>query len=544
MPTPENTVNLCAVKKEAASPLLDSSGLLNSRVGRSTNNESFDLRRFQQLLEIQRRLSGERDIHRLSQLVMQEVAELLDADRSSLFLFDWEIMQLRSCFAEGVAAKSLIVPLRMGIIGGAAITRNTLNVINAYSHPYFNPEIDTTSGFKTHSLLATPLLTSDGRVVGGLELINKATGCFTDVDEHLAEATALILANFVAAGQLTPEIAQRETAILREYIDYDRCAVFILEETEGRLIAIYADGIDTGQLTLRLRLGIAGQVAVTRQPLLIPDVNVDSRFDKSFDKLTGYCTRSILCVPLLNLAGETLGVVQAINRKSGSFDESDLQTLSSVAGIIAISIENAMQFQEHEHQFHSLLETLAASIDAKDTLTAGHSHRVSDIAIGIARVLNYPDSELDVLRVAGILHDYGKIGISDQVLKKPGRLDEEEYRHIKKHAELTFDILERIRFTRKYKNVPLIAASHHECLDGSGYPRGLNAVQIPFMSKILAVADVFEALTADRHYRLSMGVTKALVILDEGVGTKFDGHVVNALKQYLEKGEDVSSKTF
>ncbi|CAK0753169.1 HD-GYP domain-containing protein [Gammaproteobacteria bacterium] len=499
------------------------------------NNENFDLHRFQQLLEIQRRLSGERNISHLSQLVMQEVAELLDADRSSLFLFDWDIMQLRACFAEGVAAESLVVPLRMGIVGSSTIIRSTINVTNAYSHPYFNPEIDTTSGFKTNSLLATPLQTSDGRVVGGLELINKATGCFTDADERLAEATARVLAELASIDQLTPTIAQHETILLRERIDYDRAAVFILEETAGQLTAIYADGIEPSQLTLHLRLGIAGQVAVTRQPLLIPDVSVDNRFNSSFDNLTGYRTRSILCVPLLNLAGETLGVVQAINRRSGPFTEFDLQTLSSVAGIISISIENAMQIQEHEQQFHSLLETLAASIDAKDTLTAGHSRRVSEIATGIARIFDYPDADLDVLRVAALLHDYGKIGIDDQVLKKAGRLTEDEYQHIKKHAELTFDILERIRFARKYNNVPLIAASHHECLDGSGYPRGLNALQIPFMSKILAVADVFEALTADRHYRPGMSVTRSLEILDQGVGTKFDSHVIAALRRYLEK---------
>ncbi|CAK0766939.1 HD-GYP domain-containing protein [Gammaproteobacteria bacterium] len=492
--------------------------------------DNMDLHRFRHLLEIQRRLSGERDINQLSRLVMQEIEELLEADRGSLFLFDWEIMQLRSCFAKGIDSESLMVPLRMGIIGSAAITRKTMNVTNPYTHPYFNPEIDTISFFKTDSILAAPIQTPDGRILGGLELINKTTGHFTETDESLVESAAAQIAILAIAGQLTSATAQRETDLLKERIGYERSSVFILDETQAYLRAVHADGIDPSQLTLRIQLGIAGQVAVTRQPLLIPDVSVDNRFDDSFDRRTGYHTRNILCVPMLNLAGETIGVIQAINRKNGCFTEFDLQMLVNVAGILAITIENVLRVQEYERQFHSLLETLAASIDAKDSLTAGHSHRVAEIAIEIARILNYPEKELDVLRVAGILHDYGKIGIEDRVLKKPGQLDEEEYQQIKKHANLTFEILEKIHFTRQYKNVPLIASSHHECLDGSGYPRGLSASQIPFMSKILAVADVFEALTADRHYRPGMSIDTALAILDQGVGKKFDSHVVKALK--------------
>src|SRR3989338_8243800 len=133
-----------------------------------------------------------------------------------------------------------------------------------------------------------------------------------------------------------------------------------------------------------------------------------------------------------------------------------------------------MLFADQERQFHSMLDVLAASIDAKDGLTAGNSTNVSVIALAIGSELGFSSEELDLLRVAAVLHDYGKIGISDNVLKKEGRLDEEEFDHMKSHASLSEDILTRIHFTRKYRNVPMIAASHHECLDGSGYPRGLR----------------------------------------------------------------------
>jgi putative nucleotidyltransferase with HDIG domain len=176
---------------------------------------------------------------------------------------------------------------------------------------------------------------------------------------------------------------------------------------------------------------------------------------------------------------------------------------------------------------------MAASLDARDKLTASHSHRVAEIALKIARVLGFDADDLDILKVAAMLHDYGKIGVDDAVLRKKGALDEAEYRHMKSHAATTHEILDRVYLTSKYRSVPLIAAAHHEVLDGSGYPHGLSSQEIPFMTKILTVADVFEALTADRHYRQGMDQIAALAILDEGSGTKFDARLVAALKQSL-----------
>ena len=495
---------------------------------------SEDFQRFRRLLEIQRRLAGERDLSVLPRLVMQETVELLTADRGTLFLFDWDTMELRARFATGMENAALVVPLRMGIIGSAVLTRVTLNVTNAYAHPYFNPEIDALSGYKTDSLLAVPMQTTDGRVLGGIELLNKATGRFVPSDEHLAEAVARSLSKLIEARQLTKADAGREMAALTKSVGCERGTVFILDESDGRLHEMHAEGSADNHIILNLKLGIAGLVAVTKKTLLIPDAAADVRFDGSFDRRSGYRTRGILCVPLVSPSGEALGVIQVINKKAGPFDEDDASTLESIAGIVAIAVENAMLLRDHDRQFHSLLEALAASIDAKDALTAGHSKRVAEIAMAIAHDLGFAEADLDVLRVAAILHDYGKIGVEDCVLKKKGRLEEDEYRHMKTHAAITYDILEKIHFARKYGNVPLIASSHHEYLDGSGYPRGLSAGGIPFMSKILTVADVFEALTANRHYRKGMSVPEALKVLDEGRGVKFDAHVVAALKRYLK----------
>lgn len=489
--------------------------------------------RFQKLLEIQRRIGGERDLDRLLPLVMRELSGLLRADRCSVFLFDPEQCCLRARFAAGLKDE-LVLPLRLGIVGTVLLTRRPSNVANAYDHPHFNAQIDGLTGFKTGSTLVVPLL-DQGEAVGAVQLINKRTGRFLDNDEQLAAEVASELALAYRAGALGPETASLAMQALRDATLAERGSVYLLDRQKRRLVGLYTDGLARHSISLDLNLGVAGWVAVTGETANIAEASADPRFNSGVDRRTGYCTRTILCTPIRGAKGETLGVVQAINKEYGRFDDDDLETLEAVMSVVSVAIENALLLDGQERQFHSLLEVLAASIDARDTLTAGHSTRVAAYAVGIGRELGFAGHELKVLETAALLHDYGKIGIDDQVLKKNGQLTPEEYAHIQQHPALTFSILERIHFAREYRDVPRIAASHHENLDGTGYPLGLTAAEIPFMAKILTVADVFEALTADRHYRPGMGVGQAFAILEKDIGSKFDPDVVAALHRCWEE---------
>ena len=489
---------------------------------------------YRRLLDIQRRLGAERDMDALPQAVMSDVSTMLEAERSSLFVFDPRAMEFRASFAQGLHGDSIRVPLEMGLVGASMLSRKLLNVPDANDHPFFNPLIDALSGYYTESVLVVPVHGESGlEVVGAIELLNKHSGRFGESDEAIIMVAAREWAATLRSGGASADAARRLIDGLKETCGCDRGSVFSLDGVQGMLGALYADGADAEAIHLNLRLGIAGTVAVTGSPIHAPDVSADPRFDPSHDQRTGYRTRSLLCVPMNTPRGEILGALQVINKKHGAFTVDDIQTLQSVAGVLAIAIENAMLFADQDKQFHSLLSALAASIDAKDTLTAGHSKRVAQFAVAIARQLGFTERELDVVEVAAILHDYGKIGVDDHVLKKPGKLSPEEYAHIQQHARLTHDILGRIHFARKYRNVPLIASSHHEYPDGSGYPRGLFSREIPFMAKILTVADVFEALTADRHYRKGMATDDAFRILDAEVGRKFDSHIVAALKTWI-----------
>ncbi len=457
---------------------------------------------------------------------------LLDADRSTLFLFNWEAMELRTHAAQGLA-RELTVPLRMGIVGTALLRRELLNVTGAYSHPYFNPEIDHSLGYTTDSVLVAPMVSSDGRVLGGVQLINKAAGRFTAEDGVLLLATAARIAHWIETDTIYPAGAEAEVVDIRNRVNCDRGTVFGLEASTGRLVSIYADGGEGRPLSLNMKLGIAGTVAVTGQSLRIDDAWEDPRFDRRVDQRSGYRTRTMLCVALKNGAGQPVGVIQAINSHHGDFSSEDLAMLEAVAGVVAIAIENAMMFAEDERQFRSLLVAITAACDAAVPALAGHAVRTSGLAVALGRRLGLSAEELDVLEVTALLHDLGMLGVDTNVLHKKDKLTGNEVDAVRQHAKFTETLLQSIHFTRKYRQVPVIAASHHEALNGSGYPRGLVTAEIPFMSRILTVADAYTALVALRPHRLPLSSNAALAELEVAGSGKFDESVLVALRQHL-----------
>lgn len=495
-----------------------------------TENE--ELRRF---VEIGKAVWIERDVERLLPLIMAKISKSLNADRSTLFLVDWERMELWTKFSEDLEVDRINIELKMGLVGLSVLTGQLVNVSNANEDPRFNLETDGITGFRTESLLSTPLFNKEGEVIGAIELLDKKTGLFTKEDEQKALKTASMLTKVGSATSLDKDMAKAALSELRQSTGSERFTLFLLDREKGELFSVVAEGLEGQDIHLSLNLGIAGLVAITGQELNIQDAYADPRFDKSTDERTGYRTRCILCLPIKDQSGGILGVIEVINKKGGVFTDSDMHLLKALSSIVAISIENAILFQQQDRQFRSILEVLAASIDAKDPLTAGHSQKVTQYAVGIARELGFRESEIDVLSVASLLHDYGKLGTDDKILKKPGRLTPEEYDHIKQHIVNTRNILNKMYLMRKYHDVPLIASSHHERLDGSGYSDGLKAQEIPFMAKIIAVADVFEALTADRHYREALSPEEAFKILGQGAGKKFDRNIVMALKRYWNK---------
>jgi GAF domain-containing protein/HD superfamily phosphohydrolase YqeK len=510
----------------------DSSGQL-AELKKTVHNFQAENEHLRKFIEIEKKIGFERNFNQLLPLIITEISEFLNADRSTLFLLDFDRMELWTKFAEDLEVDKIRIKLRMGIVGLCVLTGRLVNVSNAYEDPRFNPEIDEITGFRTESIIAAPIYFKNGNITGALELLNKKTGFFTREDERKVQERISALNQTDFAVEPGSKKTKSFIYELCEETQCERGSVFLINKNKGELYSIASIGHEGKNIRLHLNLGVAGLVAITGQALNIDNAYADPRFDRSTDEKTGYHTRCILCVPVKNHAGEVLGVIQVINKKGDGFSESDSDHLKALSSSVAISLENAMLFQEQHRQFKSILEVMAASIDAKDSLTSGHSQKVTQYAVGIAGELGFKETEIDILSMAALLHDYGKLGIDDHILKKKGKLSHEEYEEIKQHVVITRKILDKMYFTRKYRSVPKIASYHHERLDGSGYMNGLQSQDIPFMSKIIAVADVFEALTAERHYHKALSPELAFNIIEKDVGTMFDENIVTALKKYL-----------
>ena len=190
-------------------------------------------------------------------------------------------------------------------------------------------------------------------------------------------------------------------------------------------------------------------------------------------------------------------------------------------------------FEVDDDYLDQVADAFADVVDAKSPFTAGHSRRVAQFADLIAVAVGLDPESRRRLRRAALLHDVGKLGVSNIVLEKPGKLDEAEWQAMRSHPVKSEAILSRIAV---FADAARIGGAHHEKLDGSGYPRGLRDNEIDFETRIVTVADVFDALTADRPYRVAMSIERALEIIDEGVGQAFDPDCVEALKRGLTVG--------
>ncbi len=316
---------------------------------------------------------------------------------------------------------------------------------------------------------------------------------------------------------------------VRKILNADRCTVFLYDENTNELWSKVAIGLDD-EIRFQADKGIAGHVWKTGEVVNIPDAYKDTRFNPEIDKKTGYKTKSILTMPLLNLYNDVIGVFQVLNKKSGSFTRHNENLLSAISVIAASAIENAILNEEQKKSFTSFIETLSTTLDTRDYITAGHSRRVTLYALEIARIMKFDQEQMEIIRIAGLLHDIGKIGVPEVVLFKDRKLSEDEYEIIKRHANLTKSILNKIHFLKKYRAIPEIAASHHERIDGKGYPEGLNGDNIPLGGKILAVADVFDALTSRKPYQDRMGLDEVMEIIEKDTGIAFEPFVVYNFK--------------
>jgi len=321
--------------------------------------------------------------------------------------------------------------------------------------------------------------------------------------------------------------------ILR-FLEARRCFFFLLEQAsdELALTKVVGDGEQPREsVRVPVGSGLVGLAAAKRESLLIPD----TREGKWKGRLKGgdgalkevpADTRSILVVPLMAF-GSLIGVLEVHDAPKEQFSRDSLRRLQPLVNIAAVAIPR----RATDESFAKLAEIAVRFLEEKDEYTHGHSLRVMRYAMLIADKINLPLREKGELRICAILHDIGKVIIRDSILRKKGKLSRSEYETIKMHCRIGANICSRISRSLARKIL-----SHHERWDGKGYPEGLKGTSIPLISRIIAVADSFDAMTTVRPYRDKMPLEEAIEELKRNAGTQFDPYMVEAFVELYEAG--------
>jgi HD-GYP domain-containing protein (c-di-GMP phosphodiesterase class II) len=283
------------------------------------------------------------------------------------------------------------------------------------------------------------------------------------------------------------------------------------------------------QQHLSLTEGFAGRAAVEMRALHVEDLSVDNSSPGYKPLIANEGFASYYGVPLI-IKGEVKGVLEIFHRTPLKPNAEWLDFLEALASQAAIAIDSDQTYYNLQRSnlelvmtYDMTLQGWSRALDMRDKETEGHSERVTEMTMQLARVLAVRDEEMEHIRHGALLHDMGKIGIPDAILLKPGPLSEEEWAVMRTHPARANEWLSPIPYLRKALDIPYC---HHEKWDGTGYPRGLKGEEIPLAARIFAVVDVWDALTSDRPYRKAWSKKDAVEYIKSGSGTHFDPQVV------------------
>jgi HD-GYP domain-containing protein (c-di-GMP phosphodiesterase class II) len=313
---------------------------------------------------------------------------------------------------------------------------------------------------------------------------------------------------------------------------FKQACVEVIEATGVQGLGVALDGenlsqepILYGKLILppgtvnRLAKELIPLLRKSKGPLLINNLTKD----KSFSWLAKHVSQ-LMAVPLQR-QDTVLGCLFALNKSGGDFDSQDAKLLNSIANQSAIYLENALLFEDVHGLMMGLLHSLTSAVDAKDAYTCGHSERVALLARHLCIEAGMGDAFAERAYMTGLLHDVGKIGVSEAVLQKTGRLTPEEFEQMKKHPAIGAKILQDIK---QISDVIPGVLHHHERYDGQGYPSNLIGENIPLMGRIICLADCFDAMTSNRTYRKALPLEVALTEIRRCSGTQFDPKLTEA----------------
>ena len=331
-----------------------------------------ELTKTQLLLEINKKIAGIKNLSEILWTIIDFVTENVNGDRGSLFLNDEETNELYSRIAQGELTREIRILNTVGIAGAIFNSKQGEIIHDVYSDKRFNKEVDQETGYKTKNMICSPVKTVDGRIIGVIQVLNKKKGRFTKDNLNFVDAIATQAAVSIQNAQ-NNEFFQKKRAQEMEFVSIvsdvtaeidlsallkrvmeeatrmlnaDRATLFLNDEKTSELFSRVAMGEGIGEIRLPNTAGIAGSVFTSGKTMNIPYAYADLRFNPSFDKQTGYFTRSILCVPVTNKNGKVIGCTQVLNKKGGKFTEEDESRLKAFTQQVAIALENAKLFDD------------------------------------------------------------------------------------------------------------------------------------------------------------------------------------------------------
>jgi putative nucleotidyltransferase with HDIG domain len=322
--------------------------------------------------------------------------------------------------------------------------------------------------------------------------------------------------------------------VMGEEFSAERVSLMLVDAATGTLLIRASHGLPSDlALKSRRRIGegIAGLVVARREPLIItksrhPDPEVAAALNRDHVPL------SSMCVPLLG-RNSVLGVLNVSKFKDPTFTTSDLQIASILASQVVAAMENSSLYEGLRESYFRTVHALVAAVEAKDPYTRWHSTNVAKYAVAIGRERGLSPSQLEEIHIAAILHDVGKIGISERIIDKPEGLSDEEYAIMKDHPAHGMRILEPIGFAPAIVNG---IYQHHERYDGTGYPRGLSGERITLAARILNVADTIDAMISARPYHEGISEDMVLQELERESGRQFDPEIARTAQGLIAQG--------
>ena len=376
------------------------------------------LREVELLLEVTRRMAGYGTMDEVLAALVEMTTTELNAERGSLFLNDPDTNELYSRVAQGNIQREIRILNTSGIAGHVYTSGEALIIHDAYSDGRFNRSIDEQTGFTTHNILCVPIKTVKGEIIGVAQTLNKHSGRFTKIDLNQLEAMtsqgtlALQSAQFIermqairrqemefidVVSEVTADIKlgsllQRVMGEATRLLNAERSTLFLNDDKTNELWSEVGQGLESVQIRLPNHLGIAGAVFSTGKAINIPYAYADLRFNPAFDKKTGFFTRSILCVPIVNKHGKTIGVTQVLNRRGGPFTSDDESRLRAFTAQISIALENAKLFadvQAMKNYNEAMLESMSNGV-----LTLDENERIVTCNAAGLRILKVHPSEI------------------------------------------------------------------------------------------------------------------------------------------------------